>query len=81
MEGCICRLRDRYDGFFSFPDEYASPTRAYPVLVFVHGESFSWGSGNVYDGRVLASYARAIVVTFNYRLGVFGNIDQAISFI
>ena len=44
----------------------------HPVFVFVHGESFSWGSGNLYDGRVLASYAGAVVVTFNYRLGVFG---------
>ena len=41
-------------------------------MVFVHGESFSWGSGNLYDGRVLATYAKSVVVTFNYRLGIFG---------
>ncbi len=44
----------------------------FPVLVFVHGESYSWGSANLHDGRVLAAYAKAVVVAFNYRLGVFG---------
>ena len=42
------------------------------MLVFVHGESYSWGSANLHDGRVLAAYAKAVVVAFNYRLGVFG---------
>ena len=27
----------------------------YPVIVFIHGESYSWGSGNLYDGSVLAA--------------------------
>lgn len=45
---------------------------SYPVMVFIHGESFSWGSGNLYDGRVLATYGRVIVITINFRLGVFG---------
>ena len=43
-----------------------------PVLVFIHGESYEWNSGNPYDGSVLASYANLIVVTLNYRLGVLG---------
>jgi para-nitrobenzyl esterase len=42
------------------------------VLVFIHGESFEWNSGNPYDGSVLASYGDMIVVTLNYRLGVLG---------
>ena len=42
------------------------------VLVFVHGESWSWGSSALYDARILATLGRIIVVTFNYRLGVFG---------
>ena len=45
------------------------------VLVFVHGESWSWGSSALYDARILATLGRIIVVTFNYRLGVFGNIQ------
>ena len=46
--------------------------RKYPVLVFVHGESYEWNSGNPYDGSVLASYGGLLVVTINYRLGVLG---------
>ena len=43
-----------------------------PVMVFVHGESYDIGTGNAYDGSVLASYGDVIVVTVNYRLGVLG---------
>ncbi|CAB4059941.1 NLGN [Lepeophtheirus salmonis] len=46
---------------------------------FHTGESYSWGSGNLYDGRVLASYGRVIVITFNYRLGVFGFLNTNVS--
>jgi carboxylesterase type B len=43
------------------------------VMVFVHGESWSWGSANLYDARVLATLGKVVVVTFNYRLGILGN--------
>lgn len=45
-----------------------------PVLVFVHGGSSDSGSGAfpAYDGASLASRGEAIVVTVNYRSGVFG---------
>ena len=46
-----------------------------PVMLFVHGESYSWGAGNLYDGRVLASYGEVVVVTVNYRLGVLGFLN------
>ena len=45
-----------------------------PVIVFIHGESYSWGSGNLHDGRALATYGRLIVITINYRLGIFGKL-------
>ncbi|KAA0186170.1 hypothetical protein HAZT_HAZT004008 [Hyalella azteca] len=45
---------------------------SYPVMVFIQGEAFWWGSGNLYDGTVLASYGRLVVVTLNYRLGPLG---------
>ena len=51
-------------------DDYLSS--GLPVLVFIHGESYEWNSGNPYDGSVLASYANLVVVTLNYRLGVLG---------
>ena len=48
------------------------PVHLYPVMVYIHGEGFSWGSGNLHDGRSLATYGKVIVVTINYRLGVLG---------
>ncbi|CAH8502470.1 unnamed protein product [Heterobilharzia americana] len=43
-----------------------------PVFLFVHGESYEFGSGNAYDLSVLASYSDAIGITLNYRLGILG---------
>uniref|UniRef100_A0A3Q2T1A3 Neuroligin-4, X-linked-like n=1 Tax=Fundulus heteroclitus TaxID=8078 RepID=A0A3Q2T1A3_FUNHE len=51
-----------------------------PVMVYVHGGSYSEGTGNMMDGSVLASYGNVIVITLNYRLGVLGFLstgDQA----
>jgi para-nitrobenzyl esterase len=44
-----------------------------PVLVFIHGGGYTSGSGDVllYDGESLAARG-VVVVTANYRLGVFG---------
>ena len=44
-----------------------------PVMVWIHGGAFTRGSGstNAYDGGILARKG-AVVVTINYRLGVFG---------
>ncbi|XP_034239007.1 neuroligin-4, X-linked-like, partial [Thrips palmi] len=49
--------------------------RLAPVIVIIHGESYEWNSGNVYDGSVLASYGGVVVVTVNYRLGVLGFLN------
>jgi neuroligin len=40
--------------------------------MFIHGESYDFGTGNAYDGSILAAYGQVIVITINYRLGVFG---------
>lgn len=42
------------------------------MVVFVHGESYQWGSSSLYDGSVLAALGKVIVVTINYRLGILG---------
>ncbi len=44
-----------------------------PVFVYIHGGGFSEGSGSVavYDGEGLAKQG-LVMVTLNYRLGVFG---------
>ncbi|GFY61682.1 neuroligin-2 [Trichonephila inaurata madagascariensis] len=43
-----------------------------PVMVFIHGESYDWNSGNPYDGSVISSAGNIIVITINFRLGIFG---------
>ena len=51
-----------------------------PVIVFIHGGSNVSGytADPVYDGATLAKTANAVVVTTNYRLGIFGwlNLPQ-----
>jgi para-nitrobenzyl esterase len=51
-----------------------------PVIVFVHGGSNVSGytADPVYDGAALAKAADAVVVSVNYRLGIFGflNVPQ-----
>lgn len=46
----------------------------YPTMIFMHGGNFRDGSGTalLYDGRILARDADAIIITINYRTEVFG---------
>jgi len=53
----------------------------YAVLVWVHGESFEWNAGSSYDGSVLSSVGKIVVVTFNYRLGILGEYKKLITHI
>jgi carboxylesterase type B len=46
-----------------------------PVVVFIHGGSFIQGSGSdlLFDGpRIIDENSGSVIVTINYRLGVFG---------
>lgn len=55
----------------------ATKKSKYAVIMFIHGESFEWNSGNPYDGSVLASYGKVIFITINYRVGVLGEFFAA----
>ncbi|XP_025153435.1 uncharacterized protein LOC105182503 isoform X2 [Harpegnathos saltator] len=43
-----------------------------PTVLLIHGDSYSWGAGNSFDGTALAAHGRLIVVSINFRLGVLG---------
>ncbi|HEY1548376.1 MAG TPA: carboxylesterase family protein [Kofleriaceae bacterium] len=47
---------------------------SHPVMVWIHGGAFVMGSGGVplYDGITFASRHDIVVVSINYRLGLFG---------
>src|SRR6516165_8317770 len=47
---------------------------ARPVLFWIHGGAFIWGSADTpwYDGSQFARHGDMVVVTINYRLGPFG---------
>lgn len=46
--------------------------KSLPVLLYVHGGSNIAGMGAMLDGDVLAAHGEIIVITFNYRLGIYG---------
>lgn len=55
------------------PADFDTPK---PVMVWIHGGAFTSGSGNEYDPTRLVAENDVVVVTINYRLGVFGFIDM-----
>ena len=56
---------------------FAPLQRPLPVLIWIHGGGGVNGSGNQTDGAELAATTGTIVVTVNYRLGVFGFLALA----
>ncbi|MEY4767054.1 MAG: hypothetical protein RI907_3727 [Pseudomonadota bacterium] len=51
-----------------------SDTAAAPVMVWVPGGAWINGAGAQYDGSKLAQASQSVVVTINYRLGLFGSL-------
>lgn len=54
------------------PEPAARDTSGRPVMVWFHGGGFMNGAGDLYRPGRLASAGGAVVVTVNYRLGIFG---------
>jgi len=57
----------------------ASAQKKRPVLVWLHGGGFVYGSGNTFpsDGGRLAKRGDVVVVAINHRLNVFGHLQLA----
>jgi para-nitrobenzyl esterase len=49
-----------------------------PVFVWIHGGAMQVGQGADYDPAKMALRGKAVVVTLNYRLGVFGYFAQKV---
>lgn len=77
--GQCAQIAPVYGGETSYDEDclylnVTAPTRAHrlPVMVWLHGGSNLTGRASVYDGAKLATDGDVVVVTVNYRLGVFG---------
>lgn len=46
-----------------------------PVMFWIHGGAFFYGTGNGYPGHVLAEQGDVVMVSINYRLGLLGFCD------
>ena len=59
---------------FNPPMAASKSNASFPVVVFIHGESYDTGSASAYDATVMASFGDVIVATLNYRLGALGEL-------
>ncbi|KAL4240611.1 Cocaine esterase [Mactra antiquata] len=57
------------------PGRPADSSSGHAVGVWVHGGGFSAGSAREYDGMFMSVYGNVIIVTINYRLGIFGSLS------
>jgi len=46
------------------------------IFMWIHGGSGQIGTGNVFDGTILAALGNIIVITFNFRLNLFGFLSS-----
>lgn len=55
----------------------ATAERPLPVMVWLHGGAYTFGSSSqpLYDGRALVSTGDVVLVTLNYRIGALGFLD------
>jgi carboxylesterase type B len=58
------------------PGDNIKNQNKYAVMIFIHGGSFVDGGADVYDGSKLSAFNDVIVVTINYRLNIFGFLNN-----
>ncbi|CAO2610489.1 Carboxylesterase 5A [Lemmus lemmus] len=51
---------------------HANNDSSLPVMVWIPGGGFETGSASIFDGSSLAAYEDVLIVTIQYRLGIFG---------
>lgn len=51
---------------------FENTTELRPVLIYIHGGSFKTGHGYVAEFGDLATSLNCLIVSFNYRLSIFG---------
>ncbi|CAG7825920.1 unnamed protein product, partial [Allacma fusca] len=61
---------------YTVQDTFYQQRHLYPVLIYIHGGDFVEGSGNFYGARKLLMNEDVVLVTFNYRLGIFGFLSS-----
>lgn len=47
-----------------------------PVMIWIHGGGFVQGAASNYPSEVLSSFGNVIVVTVNYRVAMFGFLQD-----
>ncbi|XP_045199041.2 carboxylesterase 5A-like [Mercenaria mercenaria] len=57
-----------------------NPKKKYPVIIYMHGGNFKSGSASEVSPEILSIAGDLIVVTLNYRLGIFGFLNSGNSF-
>lgn len=58
------------------PAEMHNSDKKLPVFVWIHGGGLQVGQGGDYDPSKLVKEGKSVVVTLNYRLGVFGFLSN-----
>ncbi|XP_065311874.1 acetylcholinesterase-like isoform X2 [Dermacentor albipictus] len=59
------------------PELARNASSSRPVLIWIHGGGFAFGSANEanYSGAVLTAFAEVLVVSMNYRLSILGFLN------
>ena len=65
------RLTDYYS-ICSILSTDSSSSHKIPVLLLITGDSLLFGSGNLFDPSLLSFHENIMVITANFRLGIFG---------
>jgi len=55
-----------------FTPPFSAETKTRPVMVFIHGGAWQFGSAGMVNGQALAAHGDVVVVAISYRLSILG---------